>query len=103
VFISNLANSVIHKILEKAINKPEIPERYNKEIKNSWEIAKRYREKINPANKSLSEKDTEEIKKKIINKVESELKIRIERGYENINLSLVEEFVEKSLNEMNIK
>lgn len=103
LFISNLANAVIHKILEKAIDKPDISEKYNKEIKNSWEIAKRYREKINPLNKNLSDKDTEEIKKKVINKVKSELMIRIEKGYENINLSLVEEFVENSLDEMKVK
>lgn len=103
LFISNIANAIIHKILEKAIDKPDISEKYNKEIKNSWEIAKRYREKINPVNKKLSDKDIEEIKRKVINKVKSELIIRIDRGYENINLSLVEEFVEKFLSEMNVK
>jgi len=103
LFISNIANAIIHKILEKAIDKPDISEKYNKEIKNSWEIAKRYREKINPVNKKLSDKDIEEIKRKVINKVKSELIIRIDRGYENINLSLVEEFVEKFLSEMKVK
>jgi hypothetical protein len=39
----------------------------------------------------------------MINKVKSELNTRIERGYENIDLSLVEEFVEKALNELEIK
>ena len=102
LFISNIANAIIHKILEKAIDKPEISERYNKEIKNSWEIAKRYREKINPINKSLAKKDVEGIKRKVINKVKSELRIRIERGYENIDLSLVEEFAEKALGEMKV-
>lgn len=102
LFISNLANAIIHKILEKAIDKPDISEKYNKEIKNSWEIAKRYREKINPINKNLSDKDIEEIRRKVINKVKSELMIRIGRGYENIDLSLVEKFVEKSLSEMKI-
>ena len=102
LFISNLANAIIHKILEKAIDKPDISERYNKEIKNSWEIAKRYREKINPVTKRLSDKDIGKIRRKVINKVKSELIKRIERGYKDINLSLVEELVEKSLSEMKI-
>ena len=55
IFISNLANAVIHRILEKAIDEQEIANAYNKEIKNSWKIAKRYREKINPANRNLPE------------------------------------------------
>ena len=58
IFISNLANAVIHQILEKAIDEQE--------------IAKRYREKINPANRNLHVKDIEKIKKKVINKVKSE-------------------------------
>lgn len=103
VFISNLANAVIHQILEKAINKREIADVYNKEVRNSWEIAKKYREKINPVSKTLPDKDIEEINKRIINKVRAELKLRIERGYENINLGLVDEFIEKALREMNVK
>jgi len=102
IFISNLANAVIHRILEKAIDEQEIANAYNKEIKNSWKIAKRYREKINPANRNLHVKDIEKIKKKVINKVKSELKLRIEKGYKNINVSLIDEFVEKALDEMRI-
>lgn len=103
VFASNLANAVIHQILEKAIGITEIAKSYNKEVKNSWEIARGYREKINPINGNLPDKDSEEIKRKIANKVKSELKLRIDKGYENIDLSLVEEFVEKALKEMGIK
>ncbi len=53
LFSSNLVNAVVHKVLEKSINKPEIINVYTKEIKNSFEIAKRYREKINPIDKVL--------------------------------------------------
>ena len=102
-FVSNLANSVIHQILERAIDKCEIAEVYTKEVKNSWEIAKKYREKINPIDRNLPDKDTEEIKRKVISKVRTELKLRIEKGYENIDISLVNELVEKALNELNIK
>jgi|GEM_PF-1294394 len=103
LFCANLASAVIHQILEKAIDIQEIAEKYVKEVKNSWEIAKSYRQKINPINNSLSDRDIEEIKAKITNKVKTELRLRIERGYKNIDLSLVEEFVEKSLSELKIK
>ncbi|MFH0832060.1 MAG: hypothetical protein V1886_04325 [archaeon] len=103
VFSSNLANAVTHQILEKAIDKSEIAKRYSKEVKNSWDIAKKYREKINPANENLPNKDSAEIKRKIENKVKAELKLRIDKGYGNIDLSLVEEFVEKALKETGIK
>lgn len=79
LFISNLANAVIHQILEKAIDKHEIAEGYNKEVRNSWEIARKYREKINPVNKNLPDKDAGEITKKIINKIRSELNLRIKK------------------------
>jgi len=102
VLISNLTNAVVHQILELAIDKQEISEVYNKEFKNSWEIAKRYREKINPVNKSLPARDIEEINRKVINRVKTELKLRIEKGYENIDISLVPEFVEKSLKELKV-
>jgi len=70
-------------------------------IKKS-EIAKKYREKINPINRNLPGKDTGKIKKKVINKVRNELRLRIDKGYENINLSLVDEFVENALKKMEI-
>ena len=99
-FISNLSTAIVHQVLEKAIDINEISERYNKEVKNSWEIAKKYREKINPADKSLPGMDADYIKKKVTNKAKTELKLRIERGYENISLFLVEEFVEKAMKEL---
>ena len=102
IFMSNLTNSIVHQILERAIDKQEIAEKYDKEVKNSWQIAQIYRDKINPLNRVLPLKDIEEIKSKITNKVKSELKLRIERGYENIDVSLVEELVEKALKEMKV-
>ena len=102
VFVSNLSNAIVHQILETAIDKQEISEKYVQEYKNSWQIANIYRGKINPANRSLPVQDLEEIKRKIINNVNSELKLRIDKGYENINLSLVLEFVDKALKELKI-
>ena len=103
IFVSNLANAIIHQILEKAIDKKEISEGYHKEIKNSWEIANKYRQKINPINRSFPDKDFEEIKERVTKKVLSELNLRIQKGYENINLSLVNEFVEKALKSMGLQ
>ncbi|MBM3233896.1 hypothetical protein FJZ19_02255 [Candidatus Pacearchaeota archaeon] len=100
IFISNLANSIIHKILEKAIEQAEIAEKYDKEVRNSWQIAKIYREKINPSNRSLPFRDISEIKSKIKSKIENELKLRIEKGYKNINLELIEKFIERALKDM---
>lgn len=101
-FISNLSNAVLHEILEKAIDKEEIAEKYNKEIRNSWEIAKVYREKINPVKMPLLDKDAGEIKNRIVNNVKNELLLRISKGYKNINLALIREFVEKALKNLNV-
>ena len=102
LFIGNISNSVVHKILEKAIDDRDIWQRYEKESITSWKIAKKYREKINPVYSSLPEKDIRYIKTKVINKVESELTLRISKGYENISLDLIEELVDKILKEINI-
>ncbi|MBT5022841.1 hypothetical protein HOK51_03935 [Candidatus Woesearchaeota archaeon] len=97
LFIGNLANSVIHKILETAIDNTEISNKYEKELKNSFEIAKKYRDKINPLYVPFPDKDVEYIRIKLTNKVNSELLKRISRGYENIDLKLVKEFIDQYL------
>ena len=102
LFIGNMSNVILHKILEKAITDIDIADRYNKEIKNSFEIAKQYREKINPLNISLPEKDINYIKNKIIRKVKAELQIRISKGYKNINLDIVEQIMNELLKETKI-
>jgi len=103
LFIGNMSNAIVHDILEKAIDKQEIAGKYRKELITSFEIAKRYREKINPVNMPLPYKDVFYIRNKIINKVKVELKLRISKGYENINLELIEEKVNKKLKEMVIE
>ena len=65
-------------------------------------MAKKYREKINPISKPLPEKDIDYIKSKIINRVKSELNLRISKGYKNIDLSITEELVLKALSKLNI-
>lgn len=102
LFTANLANAVVHQVLEKAIDNTEIANKYVKEFKTSWDIAKKYREKINPQNPPLPDKDLNRVKKKIIKKVNSELQVRISHGYENIDLTLIEELVNKALMELKI-
>ncbi|MEK6830761.1 MAG: hypothetical protein AABX77_01930 [Nanoarchaeota archaeon] len=53
LFIGNISNAIIHEILERAIDQEEIADRYRKELNNSLNKAKEYREKINPTNAIL--------------------------------------------------
>ena len=91
LFIGNISNSIVHQILEKAVDNDELSNNYNKELLNSLNIAKKYREKINPVHSQLPDKDILYIKTKITNRVRSELLMRISRGYENIDLELYHE------------
>lgn len=105
LFIGNITNSILHDILKKAIIKEELvglADKYGKELITSFEIAKKYREKINPINNPLPIRDASYVKEKIIRKVKTELKIRIDKGYKNINLAVVEEETNKALKEMGI-
>ena len=102
LFIGNVSNSILHEILEKATDEQELSNKYNKELLNSLEIAKKYREKINPMDTALPDKDIANIKTKITNKVRAELVLRISKGYENINLDLIEEFIDKALKDADV-
>ena len=44
--IGNISNSIIHKVLEKAINNEEISNRYDKEALTSWKIASKYEKRL---------------------------------------------------------
>jgi len=100
LFIGNISNAVLHRILEQAVEDDVIRKYYDKEFLNSFEIAKKYREKINPVDDKLP--DSSEIKGVIIKKVNNELKIRISKGYKNIDLSLVESAANTILSELKI-
>ncbi|MBI2449096.1 hypothetical protein HYV49_02250 [Candidatus Pacearchaeota archaeon] len=101
LLIGNLSNSAVHRILEKSItDKEELSGKYRKEFLASFEIAKRYREKINPINEKLSQKDISFIKDKIIKKVRVELLIRISKGYGNIDVETIESEVDKLIKEI---
>ena len=100
LFVGNIANAILHKILEKAIEDDVIRRYYNKEFLNSFEIAKKYREKINPIDNKLQE--SSEIKERITKRVNNELKIRISKGYKNINLDLVDSATYELLSELKV-
>lgn len=57
---------------------------------------------INPISSNFPEKDIVYIKTKISQKANSELKLRISKGYENINLDLVNNVINEILQEMNV-
>lgn len=102
LFIGNASNAIVHEILERAIDDESIRNRYSKELKVSLGVAKMYREKINPVNQALPDKDKAYIREKIIRKVKAELQLRISKGYENIDLSLVEASVENVLRDTSV-
>ena len=102
LFIGNISNAIIHKILEDAIKDLDISNKYQKEIRTSFDIAKSYREKINPISSPLPEEDIGYIKKKVISKVNSEIMLRISKGYTNIDLGLVEGYVDDFLKEIRV-
>jgi len=102
LFISNLANSIVHEILERAIDREEIADKYRKEIKNSFEVSKTYRNKINPINSPLPAGDSLFIKNRIKKRVERELNLRISKGYKNIDLSLVDKEIEGYLKKLEV-
>ena len=101
LFIGNVYNAIVHEILEKAIDLEEIKNKYHKELRTSMDIAKYYRDKINPVDKPLL-KDAKDIKKDIMSRVNNELKIRISKGYKNIDLDSVESTVNKFLKELKV-
>ena len=97
LFVGNISNSAVHMILEKAIDEDNLRKHYDKEFSISLEIAKSYREKINPKNTSFHGKDIKDIKDRIIKKVRVELNLRISKGYENINIELIEPTINEIL------
>ena len=102
LFIGNVANAVVHQILEEAIDDENLRRHYDKELYNSITIAKKYREKINPINKPFPQKDLNHIKIKIIKRANIELNLRIKKGYENLDLKKVEPITNLILNKLDV-
>ena len=102
LLIGNLSNVIVHEVLEQSIDKEELSSRYRKELLVSLDLAKKYREKLNPAEKPLIQENITFIKEKVTQKVKNELLLRISRGYQNINLNLIESLTEKYLKNLKI-
>ncbi|MEK6886907.1 MAG: hypothetical protein AABW88_03675 [Nanoarchaeota archaeon] len=102
LFIGNIAMAIVHEILKEAIDDENLRGYYDKEFQNSFSVAEKYRNLINPANRPLPEEDTADIKDSIMKKVRAELLLRTSKGYKNINMSLIEEFTDETLEKMNV-
>ena len=102
LFVGNIANSVLHKILEESVEEDIIKDHYDKEFSASLELAKKYRRRIDPVEAPLPEKDIASIKEKARRNVLAELKKRISKGYTNINLELVESTIERLLKDTKV-
>ena len=102
LFIGNVSNAVLHRILEQSVEDENLSRYYGKEVLDSVKIAKKYREKINPVSEMLPRKDSENIRNMVIDRVNNKLKARIEKGYKNINLDSIESDVNKILVDMEV-
>ncbi len=102
LFVGNIANAVLHKVLESAIQDEGLSDYYKKEQTTSRNIAITYREKINPVDANLPEKDVKYIREKVKKKVYAELMLRISKGYKGINLDLMDKYLEELLIETRI-
>lgn len=79
LLIGNLVNVVVHKILEEAVKEEILRDHYDKESLVSFEVAKKYRKKINPIQRELHDKDINKIKEEVLKRVNNELKLRISK------------------------
>lgn len=103
LLIGNLTNAVVHQVLEKSVREEILRKHYDKESLHSLEIAKRYREQINPIQRALPDTNVETIKEEILKRSRKELLLRISKGYQGIELEALESIVEKLLEELKIK
>ena len=102
LFTGNIANSVVHSILQQAIEEEILRKHYEKEQSVSMNIALKYRQKINPQHSPLPQRDISYITEKIKRKVKAELNVRISRGYTNINLDLIEPTIQEFLTDAGV-
>lgn len=100
-FIGHAVTTIVHRILAQATLDVSLKEKYSKEIENSLSTSVFYREKINPSHQ-FQASEAYDVRSQIIQRVHSELLRRIGLGYKNVNLSLVESFIDTLLKEMNI-
>ena len=100
-FIGVASNIIAHKVLIKAELEEDLRNYYTKEIERDIDIALKYRNRINPVNRLLPQRDSKEIKEGILLKVKAELLKRIDKGY-NVDLPKIDEEIENFLKEQNV-
>ena len=100
-FVGVASNIIAHKILIKAELEEDLREYYNKEIKRDIDIALKYRDKINPVNRLLPQRDSKEIRDSILSKVKAELLKRVDKGY-NADMSKIDGEIDNFLKEQNV-
>ena len=102
LLIGNLSNSIVHSILEKSLIDELHASRYREESLNSLTLARKYRDKINPTSESLPNKDIQDIRSAIKQKVNLELNLRIKKGYTNISINLIDQELEITLKKLKV-
>jgi|SRR3989344_9159590 len=100
-FIGVASNIITHKILVKAELEKDLRNYYTKEIERDVDIALKYRDRINPANKPLPKMDSKEIRDSIMSNVKAELLKRIDKGYD-VDFSKIDEEIDNFLREQNV-
>ncbi len=103
LLIGNLVNVVVHKVLEEAVTEELMRNHYDKESLVSLDVAKRYRELINPIQRALPSEDVKEIKVEVLRRAKKELMFRISKGYSGIDLELVETMLDRLLEGLKIR
>ena len=100
-FIGVASNIIAHKILIKAELEEDLRNYYTKEIERDIDIALKYRNRINPVNRLLPQRDSKEIRGSILLKVKAELLKRIDKGY-NVDLTKIDEEIDNFLKEQKV-
>ncbi|MBI2558495.1 hypothetical protein HYW20_04185 [Candidatus Woesearchaeota archaeon] len=100
-FIGVASNIITHKVLIKTELEKDLRNYYTKEMERDIDIALKYRNKINPVNRMLPQRDSKEIKENILLKVKAELQKRVDKGYK-VNLSKIDEEIDDFLKEQNV-
>ena len=100
-FIGVARNIIAHKVLIKAELEKDLREYYTKEIERDIDIALKYRNRINPANRLLPQRDSKEIRESILLKVKAELLKRVDKGYK-VDLSKIDGEIDNFLKEQNV-
>ena len=103
LLVGNLVNLVVHRVLEESAKEEILRNHYDKESVTSFEVAKKYREKINPIDRELPQRDLEQIKEQVFKRVNKELQMRMNKGYGGIDLDLVMNFLERELKNLEIE